>query len=141
MIKQIRAFIHFNSSRYRIDQEVLQFSRGIKSGALVLDAGAGIAPYRQLFSHTNYETADFEQVQKQYTPSTYVCDLKSIPVENERYDYILFNQVMEHLPEPQRVLLELNRILKKNGTLLYTCLLYTSPSPRDRTRSRMPSSA
>ena len=25
--------------------------------------------------------------------------------------------------------------------LLYICLLYTSPSPRDRTRSRMPSSA
>ena len=23
----------------------------------------------------------------------------------------------------------------------FTCLLYTSPSPRDRTRSRMPSSA
>ena len=32
-----------------------------------------------------------------------------------------------------------------NGNLLighaYTCLLYTSPSPRDRVRSRMPSSA
>ena len=27
------------------------------------------------------------------------------------------------------------------GLLDYTCLLYTSPSPRDRTRSRMPSSA
>ena len=27
------------------------------------------------------------------------------------------------------------------GTLYNTCLLYTSPSPRDRTRSRMPSSA
>ena len=26
-------------------------------------------------------------------------------------------------------------------TGIYTCLLYTSPSPRDRTRSRMPSSA
>ena len=25
--------------------------------------------------------------------------------------------------------------------IVYTCLLYTSPSPRDRTRSRMPSSA
>ena len=24
---------------------------------------------------------------------------------------------------------------------IYNCLLYTSPSPRDRTRSRMPSSA
>src|SRR5665811_1252584 len=28
-----------------------------------------------------------------------------------------------------------------NNRLLATCLLYTSPSPRDRTRSRMPSSA
>ena len=28
-----------------------------------------------------------------------------------------------------------------NGAICYTCLLYTSPSPRDRTRSRMPSSA
>ena len=27
------------------------------------------------------------------------------------------------------------------GTTYYGCLLYTSPSPRDRTRSRMPSSA
>ena len=27
------------------------------------------------------------------------------------------------------------------GVTSYTCLLYTSPSPRDRTRSRMPSSA
>eukprot|EP00656_Telonema_subtile_P045941 TRINITY_DN52215_c0_g1_i2.p1 TRINITY_DN52215_c0_g1~~TRINITY_DN52215_c0_g1_i2.p1 ORF type:complete len:219 (-),score=31.00 TRINITY_DN52215_c0_g1_i2:17-673(-) len=29
----------------------------------------------------------------------------------------------------------------KSGSNLPTCLLYTSPSPRDRTRSRMPSSA
>ena len=27
------------------------------------------------------------------------------------------------------------------GALVHICLLYTSPSPRDRTRSRMPSSA
>ena len=28
-----------------------------------------------------------------------------------------------------------------NQLISYSCLLYTSPSPRDRTRSRMPSSA
>ena len=28
-----------------------------------------------------------------------------------------------------------------HAEILKTCLLYTSPSPRDRTRSRMPSSA
>ena len=34
--------------------------------------------------------------------------------------------------------------LEKDGSIApfsITCLLYTSPSPRDRTRSRMPSSA
>ena len=34
----------------------------------------------------------------------------------------------------------LNRFLQK-GYKLYICLLYTSPSPRDRQKSRMPSSA
>jgi len=44
---------------------------------------------------------------------------------------------------------ELNTIQRKyfdksaygNKIIQHTCLLYTSPSPRDRTRSRMPSSA
>ena len=35
----------------------------------------------------------------------------------------------------------LNHELLQNLQLIYICLLYTSPSPRDRTRSRMPSSA
>ena len=33
------------------------------------------------------------------------------------------------------------RELKEKGECFYTCLLYTSPSPRDRQKSRMPSSA
>ena len=31
--------------------------------------------------------------------------------------------------------------IRPRGDLIKSCLLYTSPSPRDRTRSRMPSSA
>ena len=45
-------------------------------------------------------------------------------------------------------LLDLSDLVSKPGVELYAkaewfnpCLLYTSPSPRDRTRSRMPSSA
>ena len=34
-----------------------------------------------------------------------------------------------------------NQIINSELEDLITCLLYTSPSPRDRTRSRMPSSA
>ena len=35
----------------------------------------------------------------------------------------------------------LNRKLTGNNLHLYFCLLYTSPSPRDKRQSRMPSSA
>ena len=35
----------------------------------------------------------------------------------------------------------LTRIVDAISVLVEDCLLYTSPSPRDRTRSRMPSSA
>ena len=36
---------------------------------------------------------------------------------------------------------ELAALERKISKLIISCLLYTSPSPRDRTRSRMPSSA
>ena len=35
----------------------------------------------------------------------------------------------------------INQLMESNALQVDTCLLYTSPSPRDRTRSRMPSSA
>ena len=40
----------------------------------------------------------------------------------------------------QQGLVELHRDLN-DRRLVWVCLLYTSPSPRDRTRARMPSSA
>ena len=39
------------------------------------------------------------------------------------------------------LLCAINLIENHNSDVILVCLLYTSPSPRDRTRSRMPSSA
>lgn len=123
-IRRIKNWWLNNSSRthlYRWNQE---FAKLVKKDEYVLDAGAGKAPYRHLFSIANYETADFEMVTKEYHPSTYVCDLASIPVEDEHFHYIVFNQVMEHLPEPLTVLKEFRRILKPGGKILCTCPLF-----------------
>jgi SAM-dependent methyltransferase len=87
----------------------------------VLDAGAGEQPYRIYFAHAAYESADFELVDKPYARSTYVCDLAQIPVEDGRFDRIVFNQVMEHLPDPLPVLRELQRVLKPGGRMICTC--------------------
>lgn len=114
----------FNSSRWRLWKENEAFAASIPPGALVLDAGAGEAPYRSLFAHTRYETADFEKLDKPYGESTYVCDLGSIPVEDARFDCIVFNQVMEHLPEPGDALRELYRVLKPGGRMIYSAPLF-----------------
>ena len=113
-----------NSSRFRLWQENQGFAAEVPCEALVLDAGAGGGPYKRLFEHAIYESADFEQVNKAYAPATYVCDLASIPVENDRFDYVVFNQVLEHLPEPKRVLSELHRVLKPGGRLIFTAPLF-----------------
>lgn len=114
----------FNSSRHRLWQENAAFAAAIPAGAAVLDAGAGRSPYRELFRHARYESADFQKVEKTAFVSTYVCDLARIPVEDGRFDFVIFNQVMEHLPEPLSVLTELRRVLKTGGRMIYTGPLF-----------------
>ena len=120
----LQRLLGFNSSRFRLNQENARFASEIPAGALVLDAGSGTSPYQALFRHAVYESADFEKVEKPYARSTYVCDLRSIPVDDARFDFILFNQVMEHLPEPARALQELHRVLKPGGRMIYSGPLY-----------------
>jgi SAM-dependent methyltransferase len=109
-----------NSSRTWLGREVEAFAASLAPGSIVLDAGAGEQPYRRFFAHCTYEAADFEKVDKPYAKSTYVCDLASIPVENGRFDAIIFNQVMEHLPDPLVVLTEMRRVLKPQGAIMCT---------------------
>lgn len=109
-----------NSSRTWLTRENAAFAKTIPQGSFVLDAGAGEQTYKPQFAHCQYEAADFEMVDKPYAKSTYVCDLVAIPVEDQRFDAIIFNQVMEHLPDPLRVLNELHRVLKPGGRMLAT---------------------
>ena len=55
-----------------------------------------------------------------------------------RKTYILKLYVAGNTPNSMRALKTLRNILE---TEFRGCLLYTSPSPRDRQKSRMPSSA
>jgi SAM-dependent methyltransferase len=109
-----------NSPRIWLDRELAAFGKSLPPNALVLDAGAGDQRYKSKVAHCRYEAADFEQVNKKYAKSTYTCDLKKIPVEDGRFDAVIFTQVMEHLPDPAAVVKELHRVLKPGGRLFYS---------------------
>ena len=54
---------------------------------------------------------------------------------NPKYIYISDKSAKKNILEIE------DSVIFEDNKELYNCLLYTSPSPRDRTRSRMPSSA
>ena len=67
-----------------------------------------------------------------------------VDIGSNAIKYKIFDRNNMELKDYYREPLRLGRDVFTNGFLSdynCDCLLYTSPSPRDRTRSRMPSSA
>ncbi len=47
------------------------------------------------------------------------CDItKGLPFKDEEFDLVIFGEVIEHVPNPDKVLYEIRRVLKKNGKLI-----------------------
>ena len=61
--------------------------------------------------------------------TTLTAAITKVMADAGRADFSAYDQI-DKAPEE-----------RERGITISTCLLYTSPSPRDRTRSRMPSSA
>lgn len=109
--------LKLNPSRKYLHDYVREVAASLPERALVLDAGAGTGLYRPLFSGACYQSTDFCRIEKDYGEITYVCDLARIPVKRNSYDLVLLTQVLEHVPEPGRVLREIHRVLKPGGHL------------------------
>ncbi|MFL5817538.1 MAG: class I SAM-dependent methyltransferase [Conexibacter sp.] len=93
----------------------------LSPGARVLDAGAGDAPYRELFAHCDYRTSDWSSsVHAGGRSADVVASLDALPLPDAQLDAVLNTQVLEHVADPQAVLHELARILAPGGELWLT---------------------
>ncbi len=86
---------------------------------VLLDVGCGAQPYRSLFASVErYVAMDVHRA-----PGVDLCgDAQMLPFRCAAFDSVLCNQVLEHVPEPARLLREVARVLKADG-----CLLLTAP--------------
>ena len=76
--------------------------------------------------------------------NTYVSSYGGIGAGGLGNQLFYFGVVIEYGHKYNKIPIFFNNNLKEypdHSMFLNSCLLYTSPSPRDRTRSRMPSSA
>ena len=72
--------------------------------------------------------------------------MSSFNIQVNRKDINQYKIVKKEVPtlenlEIGQILVKVDQFAFTSNNITYACLLYTSPSPRDRTRSRMPSSA
>ena len=89
-----------------------------KRGKKIIDIGAGSCQYRDYFKKVKYFSQDVENNKEKSID--FVCNVKSIPVKRDSFDYILCTQVLEHLKDPHLAFEEFRRILKKGGKLFLT---------------------
>jgi SAM-dependent methyltransferase len=132
-LKRLGSVFHFNDAER--DRWVAENARALPAGTRVLDVGAGPCRYRELFAHCVYKSQDFcgheastegplaETRGWVYGPIDYVSDAGAIPVPDGSFDAVLCTEVLEHVPEPIRVVEELGRILRPGGKLMLTAPL------------------
>ncbi len=96
----------------------------------ILDMWCGNKPYKFLFKHyKEYIWSDivlgpFVDV---------VCDNATLVFEDDRFDYLICNQVLEHTRDLHKAVDEMQRVVKKNWTILVSVpFLYPEHAcPRD----------
>jgi SAM-dependent methyltransferase len=88
---------------------------------VVLDVGCGHKPYRECFGAAQYLGMDHAADD---SAPDFLGDACRLPVRTGSVDIVFSSQVIEHVPRPEQMLLELRRVLKPNGRLVLTGPMY-----------------
>lgn len=84
---------------------------------------SGIENFRQLIN------SNAEILEVQYPE----VDMQNLPLEDNIFDFVISDQVIEHLENPGKAIAESYRVLKKSGIAIYTtCFInYIHFGPKD----------
>lgn len=96
----------------QVVQERAHYARG-----WLLDLGCGGQPYRDLLNHVE------RYIGLDLPPNGQVDvwgDGMALPFRDGVFDTVLCNEVLEHVPEPSKLMGEVARVLKPEGVLLLT---------------------
>lgn len=98
-----------------------------KPESKILDLGAGNGLSSKMISECGHnvigtdisyfflsDSAKFQSANLSYC----VCDALDLPFRNESFDVVCSNELIEHITDAQKSLLEMVRVLKKNGILV-----------------------
>lgn len=107
--------------RPHIHAHVRRAAHSLPAGSVVLDAGSGTAPYREVFADMAYRTSDWAgSVHDEALNADIVAPLHQLPVPDGTFDAVICTQVLEHVPDPLAALTEVRRVLRPGGAVWIT---------------------
>jgi len=109
----------FYFARKGLYAEVRFLSESVRGKTL--DIGCGQKPYKHLFEVTEYIGLEIDTLgNRSNKKADYFYDGKIFPFQENTFDTVLSNQVLEHVFNPDEFLSEVHRVLKSQGILLLT---------------------
>jgi SAM-dependent methyltransferase len=93
---------------------------------VILDLGCGVKPYESLLARPGDRWVGVDNpptMQGSYgrlTQADVFADCHQLPFADGYFDSVICTQVLEHVPEPERVLRETARVLRPGGVLILT---------------------
>ena len=109
----------FYHARLGLRKAMSKFSSKLKGR--LLDVGCGSKPYQELFAVDDYIGLDIDsEASRNRKIADYFYDGKIFPFNENEFDSVLCNQVLEHVFNPDEFLSEIKRVLKPSGRLLIT---------------------
>lgn len=127
-----RKLLHTMSlARYQL-RSGLDASIAAEAGGSVLEAGAGLSPYRPQLAAvaSSITTLDIDESRQ----VDVVGDVQAMDqIADEIFDTVFCTQVLEHLPRPYSAFSEFRRVLKPGGTLILSAphLSMVHEAPQD----------
>ena len=107
----------FYFARKGLYQNMVKLAKNIKGKTL--DVGCGRKPYEKFCHSSEYIGLEIDTPKnRKFKKADYFYDGEMFPFKNCEFDSIIISEVFEHVFNPDEFLFEVNRVLKRGGTLL-----------------------
>jgi SAM-dependent methyltransferase len=93
---------------------------GLLPDGRILDLGCGVGHSYHLLAPRETVGVDIDpEALAGQERETHVADMRQLPVPDHDFDGVLSVQSIEHVPDPERVLTEVHRVLQPDGTAVF----------------------